>query len=208
MYRIVIYNHGKKVKILHTAKYYGEANELFKKELESNIVYFKREYNWLGKRTDYELALMAPKRSKPLEYIRNEMDTLIRIKSKGKFVVKKLNEYFIEETITDRIEKKKIVFKDLIKKHLAKKETYVVLRFNNKLVIEHYDTGMLELYTVKNRYDCLRLFNVLKAFTVTNKLNNYLFFVNPAYDVKTRIYETLQSKYGVSKVYMKKVQTH
>lgn len=208
MYRIVIYNHGKKVKILHTAKYYGEANALYKKELESNIVYFKREYNWRGKRTDYELALMAPKRSKPLEYIRNEMDGLVTIKSKGKFVVKKLNEYFIEETFTDRLEKRKIIFKDLIKKHMVKKVTYVVFRFNNKIVIEHYDTGELELYTVKNRYDCLRLFNVLKSFTVTNKLNNYLFFVNPAYDVKRRIYETLESKYGVSKIYMKKVQTH
>lgn len=207
-YKIVIYNHGKKVKVLHRVKYYGEASKLYAEELKNNIVYFKREYNWLGQKTDYEIVLVAPMRSKPLEFIRNEMNALIAVKPKGNFVIKKINEYYIEETFTDRLQNKKITFKDLIKKHLENKKTNVVFRFNNKLVIEDYDTGELELYTVKNRYDCLRLFNVLKSFTVSNRLNNYLFFVNPAYDIKRRIYETLEKKYGVSKVYMKKVQTH
>lgn len=208
MYKVIIYNHGKKVKILHRAKYYSEANALYNEELKKNQVYFKREYNWLGKRTDYELVLVAPKRNKPLKYIKNELDGLIHVRSKGKFVIKKINEYFIEERFMDRMNQKMITFKDLIKKHINKNDTYVVFRFNNKLVIESYDTGKLNLYTLKNRYDSLRLFNLLKAFTITNRLTNFLFFVNPAYDVKRRIYETLESEYNISKKYLKKIQTH
>jgi len=207
MYRIIIYNHGKKVNIVGEFKKYNEASEFYKKTLTSNKVYFKRMYNWKGVLTNYELVLVAPKHIKPLEYIRNDLNALVKIKTSGSHVIKKITEYLIEERFKDKIKNKMITFKDLIKLHLKSKLTYVVIAFNNKIVIEHFEDENLELYVLKNRDDAQRLLETLKQFTFANNLSNYIFFSEPTLETKKRLYEVLKSEYGFSSDFLKKIST-
>lgn len=208
MYRVIIYNHGKKVRVLNEFTHYKEAKQYYNDILKDNTVYFKRMYNWKGKYTNYELVLVAPKHIKPLEYVRNNLNALVRIKSKGSHVIKKISEYSIEEVFKDKIDNKMITFKDIIKKHLKKKLTYVVIAFNNKIVIEHFEDEDLELYVLKNKEDSQRLLDTIKEFTFANNLTNYIFFSDPTLETRKRLYNSLKENYGFSAEFLKKISTH
>ena len=64
MYKIILYNNGKRVKVIKKYNTYTNAIKKYKELLDSNVVYFPKQTLWNGVKTDYELVLTAPIKNK------------------------------------------------------------------------------------------------------------------------------------------------
>jgi hypothetical protein len=209
MYKIIIYNNGKRVKVIKKYNTYSNAIKKYKELLDSNVVYFPKQTLWNGVKTDYELVLTAPIKNKAKEYFRNEMGALVKIKTKGDFVIKKISSYKIEEVFKNKITDKKMTFKDLVK-HFAKKRnlTCVLQVINNKLVVEYFENEDIDMFILKNCDNAYNLCETIKEFNQINNITNFIYFQEPAMDSRIRIYDILEEKYNISRVYMHKISTH
>jgi histidinol-phosphate/aromatic aminotransferase/cobyric acid decarboxylase-like protein len=208
MYEIVLYNNGKRVKVIKKYNLYTNAIKNYRSMIKNNKVYFNKETLWNGSKTDYELGLTAPNKNKPKEYFRNEFGAMVKIKTKGNFVLKQINKYFVEEVFTDKLNNKKIVFRDLIKYLLKKKDTTCVIYvINNKVFIEYFENDDVDLYVLKNKDDAYRLSETIKEFVNVNQLTNFIFFQDPTLENKIRIYDLLQEQYKITREYMYRIGT-
>jgi hypothetical protein len=209
MYSIILYNKGKRVKNIGKYEKYKEALVSYENILNENKkVLFHKQSTWDGKETDFELVLTAPKKNSGKDFFRNDLGALVKIKTKGSFVVKRISRYYIEEVFTDKLNDVKIDFKGLVKTLLSGNDNIkAVYPIRNKLVIEDLITNELNLYILKNRYDSKRLFSVLKKFMIINRFTNFSFFNQPSYDNKMRLYEILTNKYNIDRRYMHRVST-
>ena len=209
MYKIILYNNGKKVKTFKTYNLYSNAIKKYRAMLKGNSVFFPKQFLWDGKKTDYELALTAPPQNKGKEYFRNEIGAVIKIKPKGNFIIKQLNKYPIEDSFKNKIDNKKYNFKSLVKKFLSAKDlTFTLIVVNNKLVVERFENEDLDVFVLKNKSAAILLLETVKSFNNTNNLTNFIYFDEPTDDIKSRLYETLEEKYGITRFYMQKISTH
>lgn len=207
MYDIVLYNHGKRVKKIRSYNLYSNAIKKHAKLLEANKVYFPKETLWNGMSTDYELAITAPLENKPQLFTKDKFGKNIKIVTNGKFVIKKIEKYQIEDVFTERITGKRLDFKMLVKHLMKTQNTYVITLISNKMVIERFQNEDVDLYILKDRSAAHLLFETLREFNNANKLTNYIYFLEPTVETKRRIYNTLLSEYGITKDYMYKTST-
>jgi hypothetical protein len=208
MYQIILYNSGKRIKVIKKYNLYTNAIKKYKSLLKGNKIYFPKKTLWDGSYTDYELVLIAPAKNKTKEFFRNEFGAVVKIKPKGDFSIKWINYYEIEEVFRDKLNNKKIVFKDLIKNLIKKHElTPVIYVLNNKIYIEYFDDDGVDLYVLKNCDDAYRLSETIKNFASANSLVNFIYFQEPSLENKTRIYDLLQNKYQITREYMYRLGT-
>ena len=207
MYKIILYNSGNRIKIEGEFDTYGEAVVKYNKLLEENKVFFPKKYMWNGVKTDFELVLTGPKKSKKIDFFRNELGGLVEVTTKGDFVVKKISEYEVEEEFRHKNTNEKIQFKDLIKLLMKSDSTKVVTSLNNKLVVEYYENDDVDLFVLKNNSDCVRLNNLVKDFVYNNGLGNFLFFDDPSKDNKIRLYDKIVEQLGVDRWYLIRLST-
>ncbi len=209
MYEIILYNNGKRVRKINSYVRYGNAIRKYDFLLKSNNVFFPKEKLWDGTKTDYELVLTAPSKNSGKEYIRNEFGAMVKIKTKGDFVIKKVNKYAIEDAFKDRVSGKKYTFKTLIKELLKKQDlTYVILVISNKVVIERFENDDVNVLILKNQDASYLLSETIKTFNMTNGINNFIYFQDPSLDTKIRIYDRLEEEFNITRDYMQKVSTH
>ncbi len=208
MYQIILYNKGKRVKVIKKYNLYTNAIKKYRTILKANKVYFPKKTLWDGSETDYELVLIAPIKNKTKEFFRNELGAMVKIKPKGDFSIKQVSPYEIEEVFRDKLKNKKIVFKDLIKT-LVKKHglTPVIYVLNNKVYVEYFDSDDVELYVLKNCDDAYRLSETIKNFASANDLVNFIYFQEPSLENKTRIYDLLSDKHKITREYMYRLGT-
>lgn len=203
MYEIVLYNNGKRSRHVKNFKYYTDALKVYNEMLSNNKVFFSKETMWDGTKTDYELALLAPGKNSPKEFSRNEFGAIVKIKTKGDFVIKQIEKYQIEEAFKDKIKDKRMFFKDLVKDILKNKElSCTVYVLHNKLILEYLESEEICMYVTKNNDDTYRLAALLRKFTITNGLANFMYFMEPNLDSRIRIYDLLQNKYGFEREYL------
>ncbi len=206
-YKILLYNAGKRIKLLGKTKTYSECIKVYDNLLKANNIFFPKKYNWLGKETDYELVLIGPKSGTPIKHFRNDLGALVKVKSGGDFVVKKINPYSIEESFKHKNSGTTFDFKGLVKNFLVSNETKVIISINNKLVIEYFENDNIDVFVLKNRDDSQRLNDTIKGFSYSNGLTNFIFFNDPAIDAIKRIYDLLEENYGISREWMARVST-
>lgn len=206
-YKILLYNAGKRIKVLDSTRTYSESLSSYKEILKGNKVFFPKEYDWLGDETDYELVLTGPKTGKSIEHFRNDMGALVKVNTSGDFVIKKINPYYIEEEFKHKNTDLKYNFRGLVKDFLLGDNTMVVISINNKLVIEYFENESIDVFVLKNRSDSQRLNEVIKDFSYSNNLNNFIFFNDPTADTIKRIYDSLETNYGISRRWMSRVTT-
>ena len=184
---------------------YNESVKVFNQILEANVCFFPKEYNWLGKETDYELVLIGPKTGTSINHFRNEMGALVKVKPKGDFVIKKIKPYPIEEVFKHKNSDEKHTFKSLVKKFLVNNDnTRVIFSMSNKLIIEYFENEQLDVFVLKNQSDSIRLDETI---TQTNGLTNFIFFDDPTMDTIKRVYDTLEANYGISREWMARTST-
>jgi hypothetical protein len=209
MYKIILYNNGKRVKTYKTYVLYTNALKKYRGMLENNKVFLPKEILWDGRKTDYELVLTAPSKNKGKEYFRNEFGAMVKIKTNGGFIIKQVEKYKIEDSFKDKITEKKYTFKTFIKYLVKnKKLTYVLILMQNKLVIERFENEDINVLLLKNKNAASLLFETIKEFNNTNNLTNFIYFDNPTLDTKLRLYDLLEENYNISREYMQKVSTH
>lgn len=207
MYKIVLYNNGKRIKTFERFKKYGDSIRKYNQLLAENQIFFPRETMWNGVPSDYELVLTGPKESKKIEYIRDEFGKMISIVTKGDFIIKQINSYQVEEVITHKNTNKRYYFKDFVKKFLMTSMTVVITTINNKLVLEYFDNENIDLFVVKNNEDSMRLNQLIKDFCNANKKTNFMFFDDPNKDNKFRLYDKIQEQLGLDRHYLIRITT-
>lgn len=207
MYKIVLYNSGNRIKLMEVFDKYGDAIRKYNQLLEENQVFFPKQYMWNGVKSDYELVLTGPKESKKIEHVRDEYGKLIEIVPKGDFIIKQINTYEVEELITHKNTGDKHNFRSFTKSFLISSLTKIVTSLNNKLVIEYFENENVDLFIVKNNEDSIRLNNLIKEFSYSNKLTNFIFFDDPNKDNKIRLYDKIEEKLGIDRNYIIKVTT-
>jgi hypothetical protein len=208
MYQIILYNNGKRVKVFKTYNLYSNAIKKYRLLLSNNNVYFPKTTLWDGTETDYELVLTAPPKNKGKESYRNELGALVRIKPKGNFIIKQVTKYYIEEVFRDKLNNKKMTFKDLIKYLLKKGDTTCVFYvIHNKLFIEYFENDDVDLFVLKNCDDAYRLSETIREFGNVNNLTNFIYFQDPTLENKIRIYDLLEERFNLPRDYMQRVGT-
>ncbi len=206
-YEVVLYDSGKRIKVMGSFRTYSEALGVYKEVLKSNKTYFPKVYNWLGIERDYELALTGPESSKSIEHFRDDKGALVKVKTGGEFVIKKISPYSIEEKFKHKNTNKIYEFKTLVKDFLIGDTTKVIISINNKLVIEYFENEGIDVFILKNSNDSQRLNETIRSFSLSNNLNNFIFFNEPTKDTIKRIYDSLELNYGISRRWMSKVST-
>lgn len=207
-YKILLYNNGKRVSVLDTAANYSDGVRLYNDIVKNNKCFFPKEYNWLGKETDYEVVLIGPKTGTSIGYFRNELGALVKVVPKGNFVIKKITPYCVEETFKHKNTNTKHTFKSLVKDFLVNNNyTRVIISINNKLVIQYFEGDHLDVFVLKNREDSQRLNDTIKNFSYSNGLGNFIFFNDPTIDTIRPIYDTLEANHGISREWMSRVST-
>lgn len=208
MYKIVLYNNGKRVKSIKSYQLYGNAIKKYRQLLKDNKVYFPKIALWNGKETDYELVLTAPPTNKPKPFYRDKHGAIKTIKTNGKFIIKQISNYEIEDTFTDKLKNSKLVFKDLIRTLVADNQvTHVIHVINNKIVIERFEDEKMMLLILKNMDAAYLLSETIKSFAKENRLGNFIFFQNPDRGSKSRIYDLLEERYAIKRSYMIRMGT-
>lgn len=206
-YEVVLYDSGKRIKVIGSFRTYSESLAVYKDTLKANKSFFPKEYNWLGVERDYELALLGPENSKSIEYFRDDKGALVKVKTGGNFVIKKIAPYSIEERFKHKNSGKKYEFKSLVKDFLIGNTTKVVISINNKLVIEYFENEVIDVFILKNSNDSQRLNETIRSFSLSNDMGNFIFFKDPTRDTIKRIYDSLELNYGISRRWMSKVST-
>lgn len=207
-YKILLYNCGKRFRTIDSAKSYSDALKVYNTHLKNNKVFFPKEYNWRGNKTDYEIAIIGPKDGTPIKHFRDKFGAMVKIKTKGSFIIKKISPYLIEERFKHKNSNTIYDFRGLVKNFLVNNDqTRVVLSINNKLVIEYFENDSLDVFVLKNRQDSQRLNETIKDFAYANGLTNFIFFNDPTIDTIKRIYDSLELNYGIEREWMSRVST-
>jgi hypothetical protein len=207
-YKILLYNNGKRVNVLDRVDNYSNAVKIYNQIVKDNKCYFPKNYNWLGKETDYEVVLTGPKTGTSITYFRNDLGALVKVIPKGNFVIKKITPYCIEEVFKHKNTDTKHTFRTLVKNFLVNNtNTRVILSINNKLVIQYFENDALDVFVLKNREDSQRLNETIREFSYANGLTNFIFFNDPTIDTIRPIYDSLEANYGISREWMSRVST-
>ena len=207
-YKILLYNAGKRFRVLYKCNGYFECLKVYNEYLKTNKVFFPKQYNWLGIETDFELVLIGPKDATPIKNFRNKFGALVKVKTKGDFIIKKISDYGVEEEFKHKNTNKIYDFRSLVKDFLIKDNTTkVILSINNKLVIEYFEKEHLDVFVLKNREDSQRLNETIKNFSFANGLTNFIFFNDPTIDTVKRIYDSLEENHDISREWMSRVTT-
>lgn len=208
MYKVILYNGGRRIKCFGHFWKYGDAIRKYNQLMEENQVYFPKKIMRDGSPADYELGITGPPEGKNIDYLRNELGTLIKVKPKGNFVMKKIEPFEIEEEFLYKNTNEVLDFKSLVKRFIVNSDkTNVIYCLNNKVVIEYFENDDIDLFAIKSVDDAIRLSDLIKEFTYANSLSNFIFFTEPTKENKIRLYDKLEEKLGLNRLYLQKTST-
>lgn len=206
-YKVSIYENGKRRHVLGQFMSYSDAIDFYNQKLADNQTIFHKEINWLGEPMEHELILLGIG-GKSVTTKPNGMggQTEIKMKPGSKYVIKRVERYYIEEQFKYWNINKMITFKDLIKDVvLYNNHPKSVYRFNNKLLIIDDINDNYHLFIVKCKYDSVRLINLLRKFCQANGNVKIFFLYN--YFNKRELYAKISEKLGIKRNEIKKITT-
>jgi hypothetical protein len=118
---------------------------------------------------------------------RNKVLTL----DKDNFIVKEIIPYWVEETIWDFNNKKKIKYNQLISIIKPINELTQIYTLNNKIII--HNDNMVKLFGLRNIPDTIRLFNLIKNDLVKIGKGNFFFIRDVNTTQRVKLYEILEN---------------
>lgn len=193
-YLIVIYRNNKKFKILHKKSLQKTIIRLW--DIESKFIKprFFIEYGKRGSDVKFELALLYPKDKTQQQLYKK--DTLGRNKViellDEKHKIKKIIDYYVEQTVYDIKEKKRIRYFEILKILKNFNELTQLFTLNNKLII--LNENFVKVYNNVCKQTCQRLFNLLKEDLINYGVSNILFVRDIRTDQRKKLYNLLEEK--------------
>lgn len=202
-YRIVLYNNGKKQKIIFKSNSLGGIKTKYINMIKFNEVIIPKKLvnNKKFKPVNYELILLESKEvSKNEVVVRDRMGKIIRDREiePGWLILERSN-WKVEETfkvfgIKDRLNCMEIVKKLLLPNKKPKQVCCVV----NKLIIEDDDEHM-EIIVCKNKYDSARLHDALQDICKKFEVKSIMFFGRSTPENRSKLYPKILKKTGWKK---------
>lgn len=202
-YRIVLYNNGKKQKIIFKSNNLGGIKTKYINMVKHNEVIVPKKIvnNKKFKSVNYELLLLESKQvSKNEIVVRDRVGKIIRDREieSGWLILERSN-WKVEETFKvfgrdDRMNCVQIV-KQILLPNKVYKQVYCVL---NKLIIED-DNDHMEIITCKNKYDSGRLHDALQDICKKFEVKSVIFFGKSTPENRSRLYPKILKKTGWKK---------
>lgn len=202
---IVLFKNRKKKKIIKGYSTEKNANNKFNELIKNNNIEFPVFYE-NSESCEFEIALLSkvdnfqPQLFKTDEIGRN---LNVFIEDESDYVIKRINNYFIEEFILDWEINKRISFDFLVEKYLPKKDLKILSKLNNKIVIQCNDK--FNLFTLKNEEDSERLLETLESYFINSNRNDCIFVKDLNTIHRKWLYDVLETKgFDKNRLYRKK----
>ena len=172
---IVLFKNKKKKKIIKGYATEKNANLKFDDLISKNNVEFPMLFE-NSKSCNYEIALLSKVDDYQIPLFKSDeigRNVNIFIEGDSDYVIKRINNYFIEELIFDWQTDKRITFNELIKTYIPKNELKTISKLNNKIVVQTNEN--FTLFTLKNEEDSERLLETLESYFIKNGRNDCIF---------------------------------
>jgi len=202
---IVIFKNKKKKKIIKG--YATEKNALIKYNslVDNNEIIFDVNYE-NSERCIYEISLLSKIDDYQLPlYKMDEVgrNNKVFIDGESDYIIKKINNYLIEELIYDWQTNSRITFNELLNRYCDKTDFKVISTLTNKLVIQKSE--QFYLFTLKNKEDSERLIDALESSFIESGRTDSMFVKDTNNTQRKWLYTVLESNgFSKNKLYRQK----
>ena len=195
-YTIVLFKNKTKKKIIKKFKTYVRAKKYFDNQLEKNkTVIFEMETQ-NGKSCNYEIGLVERSSgTTPSYFVRDDLDN-------PGFNILQISPHKREEMLYDIKNSKRITVDTFLKKYLPKVGVKLVSKINHKISVQSDD--QINLFSLKNEYDCNRFIDSLSNYLMVNGRIDTILVKDSSLSQKKYLYDLLESNgYSKSILYRK-----
>jgi len=205
-YFIVLFKNRKKRKIIKRFVTEKNAINFYTKLIDENkkIIFDKKIEN--ATFSEYHLGLITNqvKTQKTIYFIdevgRNNLVDL----DDPDHIFLRLDQFLMEELLYDWQSQSKISFGLLIKKYFSDNNFKSVFTINNKLCIQNDEN--INLFSLKSKYDSLRLLEVIEDFFMSKNKSNCIFVKDVSSAQRKWLYNILENK-GIDKKKLYRTKT-
>jgi hypothetical protein len=205
-YLIVLFKNKVKKKIIKKFKTSNRANDFYNSLLEiSDKVIFEKQFE-NGDSFNYEIAILEKSSGTFLPvFLKDELGRNIKVSlDDSDFHIKKINSYYIEESILDITLNKKINPFEFIKLYLNPPGFKLISKLNNKIIVQN--DNVINLFTLKNNLDSSRFIDSISDFFISQKRFDCMFVKDYSNAQRKYLYNLL-TEYGFSKSYLQRQTT-
>lgn len=192
---IVLFKNKKKKKIIKGYATEKNANLKYKSLLKDNDVLFEVEFE-NSERCHYEIALLSSVEKYQLPLYKTDdigRNQNVFISGESDYVIKKIDDFKVEEFIYDWQTDKRISFSELLSIYCPVKEMKVISTLHNKLIIQIESD--FKLFSLKNEEDSERLLETLESYFREHNRNDSMFVRDVSTTHRKWMYDILES-YG------------
>lgn len=204
-YIIVLFKNKKKKKIIKGYVTEKNANSKFDSLLKTNDVPFEVLYE-NSERSMYEIALLSRKEDYQVPLFKTDevgRNNSVYVSGESDYVIKRIENYRIEELIYDWQSENRISFSELISTYLPKNSIKVVSKLHNKIVIQNDDD--FKLFSLKNEEDSERLLQTLESYFLKLNRSDSIFVRDESTVNRKWMYNVLENKgFNRKKLYRQK----
>ena len=192
---IVLFKNKKKKKIIKG--YATEKNALIKYNnlVKDNNIPFEVFYE-NSELCKYEIALLTKTENYQIPLYKTDeigRNKSVFMEDKTDYIIKKINDYKIEELIYDWDKDSRISFYEFIDTYCPKKDVKIISRLHNKIIVQNDE--VFKLFSLKNEEDSERFLQTLESYFYNSNRSDSIFVRNDTTVNRKWMYDTLE-KYG------------
>lgn len=204
-YIIVLFKNKKKKKIIKGYATEKNANLKFDSLIKNNEVSFEVLYE-NSERCKYELALLSRKDDYQIPLFKMDevgRNNSVHMSEESDYVIKRIDDYKIEELIYDWQKESRISFNELLSLYLPKDSVKVISKLHNKIVIQN--DSDFKLFSLKNEEDSERLLQTIESFFINNSRSDSIIVRDESTVNRKWMYNVLESHgFSRKKLYRQK----
>ena len=203
-YTIVLFKNKTKKKIIKKFKTYVRAKKYFDNYIEKNkTVIFEMETQ-NGKSCNYEIGLVERSSgSTPSYFVRDDFGRTVKVELDNPgFTILQILQFKREEMLYDIKNSKRITVDTFLRKYLPKVGVKLISKINHKISVQSDD--QINLFSLKNEYDCNRFIDSLSNYLMENGRIDTILVKDSSLSQKKYLYDLLESNgYPKSILYRK-----
>lgn len=187
---IVLFKNKKKKKNIKGYSTFKNAISKYNSLLKENYVIFEMKYE-NAEKCDYEIALLSKQDHYQIPLFKTDefgRQSEVFIENESEYIIKKIDNYKIEEKIQDWQKNKRITFDEFLK-YCPKKYLKSIFTLNNKLVIQRDE--FFYLFSLKNQEDSHRFLETLERYFRDHSRNDAIFVKDISTAQRKWIYDLL-----------------